>query len=253
MSTLKVSLIQAMLKWHDVESNLSHISKKVRSVSEADLIILPEMWSSGFTMMAHRYHSATPQALQLMQEWAEEKRAVVCGSLITQEGEACYNRLYCVGPEGILASYDKRHLFGFAGEDRSFTGGKKRQEFEFKGFTIRLNVCYDLRFPVWSRNDTNYDILLYVANWPDKRIAVWDTLLKARAIENQAFVLGCNCVGEDLWSNNYSGHSSVVSPDGSALAYGEGEQILTASLEIEKLVKFRKQFPFLKDRDAFSL
>ena len=253
MSTLKVSLIQSQLTWHKVEFNLSQISKLVSSINEADLIVLPEMWSSGFTMKANIYHSATSNAVELMQEWAVAKQATICGSLITKDGEAYYNRLYCVGPEGVLATYDKRHLFGFAGEDRSFRGGDERQEIAINGFNIRLNVCYDLRFPVWSRNDSDYDILLYVANWPDKRIAAWQTLLRARAIENQTYVIGCNCVGEDLWSNTYSGHSAIIEPDGQYLAKGEGEQIMSGTLALQNLKKFRKQFPFLKDRDEFKL
>ena len=189
-----------------------------------------------------------------MQDWAKAKQSIVCGSLITKDDEVCFNRLYCVGPDGVRETYDKRHLFGFAGEDRSFSSGEQRKELKIKGFTIRLNVCYDLRFPVWSRNDSDYDILLYVANWPDKRISAWQALLRARAIENQAYVLGCNCVGEDLWNNRYSGYSAIIGPDGETLKEATGgEQTLSDTLDFDSLKKFRKKFPFLKDRDAFQL
>ncbi len=253
MSELSIALVQAQISWHKVNENLEHISKLVSQINDADIIILPEMWSTGFTMMAHRYTEYTPQAIGLMQEWATQQDAIIIGSLMTKQEDKCYNRLYCVGPDGVIETYDKRHLFAFAGEDRSFSGGSIRKEIEIKGFRLRLQVCYDLRFPVWSRNDSDYDILIYVANWPDKRIDAWQTLLKARAIENQAYVIGCNCVGEDLWSNTYSGRSAILAPDGLSLATAEGETILHSTLSMTELQAFRTKFPFLRDRDSFSL
>ncbi len=253
MSELRIAVVQAQLQWHKVDANLEHISELIKGIKDVDLIVLPEMWSTGFTMMAHRYHPYTPTALGLMQEWAAQQDAVIIGSLITQQEDKCYNRLYCVGPAGLIETYDKRHLFAFAGEDRSFNGGTERKEIIIKGFTLRLQVCYDLRFPVWSRNDTDYDMLVYVANWPDKRIDAWQTLLRARAIENQAFVIGCNCVGQDLWSNTYTGYSALLAPDGHYLATAEGESILYGTISIADIQAFRTKFPFLRDRDAFSL
>jgi len=250
---LKVSLVQANLLWHEVDENINHMGKLVSGIEDTDLIVLPEMWSSGFTMMAHRYHHQTERAVSIMQNWAKDKSAVVCGSLITKAGEFYYNRLYCVSASGVIATYDKKHLFGFAGEDRSFTAGKEKVDVNIGGFKVRLNICYDLRFPVWSRNDTDYDVLIYTANWPDKRVAAWKTLLQARAMENQCYVLGTNCVGEDLWNNTYAGYSSIYAPDGELLIQGKEEAIMSQTLHLENVTTYREAFPILKDRDAFTL
>ena len=249
---LSISIVQPTLHWHDAPANFDTIGKLVSQV-DSDLIVLPEMWSSGFTMKAHQAHVHCEEALSLMHAWASEKQALVCGSLITKVEDVYYNRMYCISPDGLLKTYDKKHLFAYAGEDRYYVQGEKREEIDWKGYTLRLNICYDLRFPVWSRNDTDYDVLLYSANWPSPRIDAWDALLKARAIENQCFTIGANCVGRDAWSNDYVGHSAVIKYDGSTLAFSDKEGIVTASISKRAMLAFRDKLPFLRDRDPFTL
>ncbi len=251
---LKVALIQPELTWHKPEANFQSVASLISEIDETDLILLPEMWSSGYTMQAHKYHSSTARALELMQGWAANKKALVIGSLITQINDAYYNRLYIVSDKGVERVYDKKHLFGFAGEDRVFTSGSDQLIFEHKGWRICANICYDLRFPVWARNTTDYDVLLYVANWPNPRLNAWDNLLKARAIENQAYVLGANCYGKDAWNNEYSGHSAVIDSFGYQLTETiESSGVIRATLDKKHLAEARSKFPFLKDRDGFSL
>lgn len=254
MSTLKVSLVQAQIQWHDPAVNLSHFETLVSSISDADLIILPEMWASGFTMLAHKYYEATIEAVELMKKWSTERSAVVVGSLITKVEEKYFNRLYVVSEGMVKFTYDKKHLFAFAGEDRIFTSGSKQINFKIKDWVLNPQICYDLRFPVWLRNTTGYDILIFSANWPNKRIAAWDALLKARAIENQAYVLGVNCFGADAWKNNYDGHSAIVNYDGTVLETLKGKEgILQATLDLQSLKDYRKELPFLKDQDGFVI
>ncbi len=251
---LRTALVQPELTWHQPDTNFKNVQNLISDLPESDLILLPEMWSSGYTMQAHKYHSSTSQALDLMKNWAVEKKALVVGSLITKASATYYNRLYVVSEKGVEHVYDKKHLFGYAGEDRVFTSGSERLIFDYKGWSICANICYDLRFPVWARNTADYDILLYVANWPNPRLNAWDNLLKARAIENQAYVLGANCVGKDAWDNEYSGHSVVLDSFGNQLTETiESSGVITATLDKEHLTKTRSKFPFLKDRDAFTL
>lgn len=252
--SLSVSIVQAELHWHDIDANISSIQKEIEKVDKTDLILLPEMWSSGFTLSAHKCHQRTTECLELMHSWSQSKEAVVIGSLITKVDDSYVNRAYVVYPGGVTKTYDKRHLFAFAGEDRIFSRGEEQLIVDIKGWSCCVNVCYDLRFPVWSRNTTDYDILLYVANWPEKRSHAWKTLLKARAIENQCYVLGGNCVGNDAWQNEYLGNSAIISPLGEVKQTLVGQNgLLQAKLEREELREIRRKFPFLKDRDSFSL
>ncbi len=254
ITSLNVLVVQPQLEWHNPEANILAVQNIIAKHGKTDLIVLPEMWSSGYTIMAHKSHQATEECIKKMQDWAIEKEALVIGSLITKEGDTYYNRAYLIDSNGIQAVYDKRHLFGFAGEDRVFSQGTKQLLYNYKDWRLCINICYDLRFPVWSRNTSDYDVLIYVANWPDKRILAWQTLLRARAIENQSFVIGCNCVGEDAWHNTYSGQSAILSPraqEFKVLAGKDGG--LSAILNKKDLETVRKTLPFLKDRDEFTL
>lgn len=252
--TLKVCLAQGHTTWHNPKANQAHYTKLLNNLDTVDLILLPEMWSTGYTMKAHHFDDDAQESLELMHKMASEHSCLVGGSLIVKEDSNYYNRFYLVSADRIIAQYDKRHLFAYAGEDRIYEAGLDRAIVTYKGWRINLNICYDLRFPVWGRNQEDYDVALYVANWPDTRIAAWDTLLKARAIENQAYILGVNCYGHDAWHNNYSGHSAIVDPMGDHLSYLEGEAgLVMGTLEMTHLAKTRRDLPFLKDRDAFKL
>ena len=255
MAQISASIIQAQIKWHDPSHNIAHFAQLIAKVNpDTDLIILPEMWSSGFTMKAHLYHDHDLKALDAMKSWSKEKDALIIGSLIVKEQEQYFNRSYIIKDGEVAAQYDKKHLFGYAGENRFFQPGEDKVIYEYKGFRICPMICYDLRFPVWCRNIEDYDILVFSANWPDKRIEAWDSLLKSRSIENQCYVLACNCIGEDVWHNNYTGHSSAYAYDGAQLAFSENEEsILTCSLDKEKMLAYREALPFLKDRDQFTL
>ncbi len=255
MSELSVALLQSFTSWHNPQANIISIQDQLNQLnSRADIIILPEMWLTGFTMKAHQFCRDLDLGLNAMIKWSTDFKSAIIGSLITKVDDAYYNRAYVISNGEIIHSYDKKHLFAFSGEDRFYNSGNKKCIFEFNNWKICLNVCYDLRFPVWSRNIDDYDILIYCANWPDKRISAWDTLLKARAIENQCYVLGVNCTGEDAWHNTYAGHSSIVNFDGDNLELLKGRSgILTYKLNLDELQEFRNKFPFLKDRDTFEL
>ena len=251
---LKVDILQGHIKWHDPQNNYKTFDRLVSESLNPDIILLPEMWSTGFTMKAHLFDSEIENSIELMKKWSVNKSSVVIGSVIAKEGDRYFNRLYCFEKGQYISHYDKRHLFGFSGEDISFDRGEKKVIAKLRSWDFCLNICYDLRFPAWSRNLEDYDVLIYSANWPDVRIDAWQSLLKARAIENQCFVLGANCYGEDAWHNRYSGHSRVLSYDGSALtANTPGEAVLSAQLNLEDMMAFRRKFPFLNDRDEFTM
>jgi predicted amidohydrolase len=223
------------------------------SISDAELIILPEMWNTGFTMKAQLYADNAEVALAKMKEWSTLSKAAMIGSIIVKENGNYYNRLYFVDGDQIISHYDKRHLFAYSGEDRSFKAGDSRCIVDFKSWRLCLNICYDLRFPVWSRNYEDYDLLIYIANWPDKRVEAWQALLKARAIENQAYCIGCNCFGEDAWHNRYGGFSQAYAYDGRMITDNiNSPAVFNLVLKKEEQLSFRKSFPFLKDRDDLS-
>jgi len=254
MSTLKVSIVQANIKWHDPEHNLKHYNDLISSIVDADLIVLPEMWSTGYTMKAHHFHDYQNPAIDQMKSWSLAKNATVAGSLIYKEGERYFNRMYIAQGGKIECSYDKKHLFAYAGEERIFSQGEKSMRFNIKDWKVNPNICYDLRFPVWLRNHDDYDLLLVSANWPTPRITAWSTLLRARAIENQCFVIGANCVGIDAWKNNYSGCSAIIAYDGETRSELKNEEgIVSAELDRQMMLDFRKKLPFLNDKDAFEL
>lgn len=286
---LKVTTIQADLLWESVSENLSMFAEKIASIEgETDVIVLPEMFNTGFSMGSEKLaESMDGKTVLWMQTQAKKSDSVVVGSLIVkicslsgaEEKTHFYNRLVWAQPDGRLFSYDKRHLFRMAGEHNHFTAGTERLIIEYKGWRICPLVCYDLRFPVWSRNKqlsvdrcqlsgskhqtTNikqqnsnvFDILIYIANWPAVRKAPWSKLLEARAIENQCYVVGVNRVGVDGTGKDYSGNSAVVSPKGEAISnIPENENcITTTNLSLEELNDFRKAFPVGLDGDDFEL
>lgn len=252
--TLSVALVQTTLAWEDPVANREHLDGLLEQVAPGtDLIVLPEMFTSGFTMEPRNIPPyEAEKTLDWMARWARKADAAIAGSLVWPEGELFYNRFFLVEPDGTSHSYDKRHTFTLAGEDKVYARGNRQVIVPFRGFQCCLQICYDLRFPVWSRNTQDYDVLIYVANWPVARISAWDTLLKARAIENMAYVVGVNRVGTDP-KLEYSGHSAVYDPLGASLAYLEGEPgILYAELSKAHLEDTRRQLRFLEDRDRFT-
>ncbi|MFD2785073.1 amidohydrolase [Hymenobacter rubripertinctus] len=259
MSDLTVSFIQAALHWHEPVANRQEMDRHIGAISIAtDLIVLPEMFTTGFSMEAAAL--AEPMegpTLAWMREVAAARDAVVTGSLIVRDDAGhYYNRLLWVRPDGSLSYYNKRHLFTMAGEHHVYTAGTARLIEEWRGWRICPLVCYDLRFPVWSRNSEQqpYDLLLYIANWPAVRRTAWMTLLRARAIENLAYTMGVNCVGMDGNSLAYAGDSALLDMRGEYLVeVGNQETSITRALRHDELRAFRERFPALHDADPFSL
>jgi omega-amidase len=254
---LRVTIIQTALHWQDADANRQMFSEKLAATQPAtDLIVLPEMFTTGFSMGASELaEDADGPTLQWMKEEAAKYDAVLTGSVIVKEGESYYNRLYWVRPDGTYEHYNKRHLFRMAKEHHTYTAGKEKLLVELKGWNICPLVCYDLRFPVWSRNtQSQYDLLLYVANWPKPRANAWSTLLQARAIENLSYVVGVNRVGSDGNRNPYSGDSAVIHPKGyHLLETHEVEGVHTITLSKQELTDFREAFPAHLDADDFTL
>lgn len=262
MSSLHFSLIQSTLFWEDKGANLDMLSQKIKSIEQpTEIIVLPEMFNTGFSMQPEKLaETMEGPTIDWMRRLSFEKRAIITGSLIIEEGGKFYNRLIWMLPNGQLGYYNKRHLFAFAGEDEHYNKGNKRLIASVKGWKINLQICYDLRFPVWSRQqktnelEKEYDVLLYVANWPEKRNHAWKTLLTARAIENQCFTIGVNRVGVDGNNINHSGDSMVVGPLGEILYHcAYEEDIFHIQLQKEEINNSRAQFPFWKDADDFNI
>jgi len=261
MNDFTVSLVQANLHWHDPTANLEQLADLLASaLPEAgltDLIVLPEMFTTGFSMEAAAHAESYPgPTLDWMQVQAARYDAVVTGSVLTRAGDSYYNRLLWVRPDGSHSTYDKRHLFRLAGEHEVYTAGTGRLLEEWRGWRIRPLICYDLRFPVWSRNSPYepYDLLLYVANWPQARAEIWRTLLRARAIENMAYTVGVNRLGTDGKGLDYSGQSALLDVYGEYLAQaGNLQAVLTHTLRAEPLYDLREKMPFLLDADDFQL
>ena len=253
---LKVALIQADLVWENPHENRTRFEHTINSISDTvDVIVLPEMFTTGFTMNAVKLAETMQGTTVLwMQKIAKEKNATILGSIIIKENNAFYNRLLFVFPEGKIETYDKRHTFTLAGEDKMFSAGKSKAIISYKGWKICPLICYDLRFPIWVRNTHNYDVLIYVANWPTPRITAWNALLKARAIENMSYTIGVNRVGEDANEHLYSGHSAGYDCLGNELCKSElKEEILIITLDKESQQKTRKKFGFLDDMDSFII
>ncbi len=254
-STLKIALIQSPLQWEDPLGNREMFQKKIVAIpDEVDVIVLPEMFTTGFTMEPQNIaHAEGNTTIAWMQKLAKQKQAALVGSMIYHEDNRYFNRLFFVLPDGDIKTYDKKHTFSLAGEDLVYEAGTQKLLVTYKGFKICPLICYDLRFPVWSRNVEAYDALIYVANWPKPRISAWDTLLQARAIENMAYTIGVNRIGLDGLDYEYSGHSAVYDTLGKKLAYSEEEEILYATLEKKHIETTRNKLRFLEDRDQFTL
>jgi len=272
MSALSITGIQTTLHWEDKKANLQMLEEKILSISEpTEIVVLPEMFSTGFSMQPERFAEPMDgETVQWMKKISAKKKIILTGSLIIKERisarkgqQAYFNRLIWMLPNGQCGTYDKRHLFAFGDEDQHYSGGTKRLVASVKGWKINLLVCYDLRFPVWSRQDSRrgelgngfeYDVLIYVANWPEKRNVAWKTLLQARAIENQCYVVGVNRVGEDGNKIYHSGDSMVIDPLGEILYHKKDEEdIFIVNLQSSHLEKIRERFPFWKDADKFNI
>ncbi len=251
---LKIAGLQTDLAWHDPKKNTAHFDTIIAGLdSDLDLIILPEMFATGFSMKPENM-ADKGASLKWMKKQAQQTGAAIAGSLMVEEDKRYYNRFYFVTPDGTAEYYDKRHRFTLAGEHEVYERGNALKIVEYKGWKIALQVCYDLRFPVFSRNTQEYDVLLYVANWPKTRVFAWDTLLKARAIENMSYCMGVNRVGTDDNGHDYDGHSGIYDCLGTTLAFAEKkEAILTASLTKNHLQETRQKLNFLADRDQFHL
>lgn len=253
-SLLRVSVAQLAIYWEDRIGNLRKIGKRLKRLSgTTDLVILPETFSTGFSMnVSNLAETMDGNTMSTLKKWANEFDFAIAGSFIAKEENRYYNRAFFITPEGDCQTFDKRHLFRMGGEQNFYAAGNSREIVRYRGWNIRLLVCYDLRFPIWSRNfDNAYDLLVYVANWPESRATVWNTLLPARALENLTFVCGVNRVGTDGNNLSYSGNSVIYSPRGKKLLYipSHKEAVRTCTLNKEEANSLREKFPAWKDAD----
>lgn len=250
-------MVQTQLHWEDKSANIQMLTKKLQDVnSNTDLVILPEMFTTGFSMKPELYsESMEGSTVNWMRNMADQLNCVITGTLIIEESGNFFNRLVWMRPDGSYSFYDKRHLFSLAGEENHYSAGKNRLVVDIKGFKIMPLICYDLRFPVWCRNDLDYDLAIFVANWPEKRSFFWSQLLVARAIENQSFVVGLNRVGFDGNQISHSGNSICLGPLGNSIKEIDSGKEELAFVQITKaeLKSVRDQFKFLNDKDDFNI
>ncbi len=256
MNTLNISLLQVDLSWENPQENLSYFSSQIEQINNnVDLIVLPEMFTTGFSMNASELaEEVDGTTVNWMKDIAKKKNSAVVGSVIITEANQYYNRLFFVFPSGEFEYYDKKHTFTLAKEHETYSSGTQKLLVEYKGWKICPLICYDLRFPVWARNVEDYDLLLYVASWPEKRISAWDALLKARAIENMSYTIGVNRIGKDGNDYAYVGHSIIVDCLGEALSQEKNEASGIISVQINKNTQeeVRNKLGFLKDIDVFE-
>lgn len=255
---MTISIIQTDIVWENKQENLRLLRRKLETLcGTTEVVVLPEMFSTGFSMNSKTLaEPANGETITFLKQWATEFQLAIAGSYIASDNERYYNRAFFLTPEGEEYYYDKRHLFRMGQESRHFSAGNERLTFSYRGWNICLLVCYDLRFPVWSRNVNNaYDLLIYVASWPASRRQAWDVLLQARAIENMSYVCGGNRVGTDGHGLIYDGGSALYSFKGELLAAipNQKEGIVTASIDLPALQSFREKFPVWKDSDSFTL
>jgi predicted amidohydrolase len=253
---MKIALIQTSLIWENPTENRSHLAQKITGFMEdVDLIVLPEMFSSGFTMNPKAVaETMQGETVSWLQHLAKAKNCAITGSLVIEENANFYNRLVFVFPTGEINTYDKKHLFSLAGENEFYAAGKEKLVLEYKGYKICPLICYDLRFPVFSRNVENYDVLLYVANWPKPRVNAWDILLKARSVENMCYTIGVNRIGKDHNHHEYVGHTQVIDFMGEyVLEPQEADAVFIVELNKAKLLQTRRKLAFLNDKDNFQL
>ena len=254
--SMKIALVQTPIFWENPNNNRQLLTQKLSALSQyVDLIVLPEMFTSGFTMNPQVVaETMQGETISWLKEWAKIRNCAITGSLVIEENGNYYNRLVFVFPSGEIQYYDKRHLFTLAGEDKVYTAGKDKLIIEYKGFKICPLICYDLRFPVFARNVEDYDVLIYVANWPKPRINAWDILLKARAVENMSYVISVNRVGIDANNLEYIGHSQAIDYLGNYIHEPqEIEGVFIVELDKNEMLETRKKLNFLNDRDEFKL
>lgn len=251
---MKVSILQHDIVWGNPAENRLRLKQQIEAQAGADLYVLTEMWSTGFATNPEGVAERDEASLQWMKEMAVQMQAAIAGSLAIEQDGSFHNRLYFVKPDGEVEYYDKRHLFSYGGEDKYYSPGTERVVVEWKGVRFLLTVCYDLRFPVWMRWSDDYDAILCVANWPTVRIDSWQTLLRARAIENQCYVVGVNRVGKDP-NCDYCGCSAIINPYGQTIAECEKDKecSMEAVFDMEKLNAYRVKFPALKEKDKFEI
>jgi len=253
---LTITLIQSNLFWEDVNKNLSHFEGLISKISETDIILLPEMFNTAFSIRAtHLSEQMDGKTVNWMKEISKNKNCAIAGSLMVQEKGKVYNRLVWISKKGYIYTYDKYHLFSLIKEEKSITKGEGRLIVEIAGWKICPLICYDLRFPVFSRNNVDYDLLIYLASWPINRIDAWDTLLKARSIENQCYTIGVNRIGEDGNGFHFNGHSSAFDAFGKEMisSTANKEEVLQMEISLDDLKLKRRQINFLQDRDEFTL
>ncbi|WP_395043688.1 nitrilase family protein [Flavobacterium sp.] len=253
---MKTALIQTELSWENPNENKALLQEKINSISQyVDLIVLPEMFTSGFTMNPKNVaQTMQGETISWLKETAKNKNCAITGSLVIEENGNYFNRLVFVFPNGEIQIYDKRHLFTLAGEDKVYTSGKEKLIVEYKGYKICPLICYDLRFPAFARNVEDYEVLIYVANWPKPRVNAWDILLKARAIENMCYVIGVNRVGIDNNNHEYIGHSQAVDFLGNEMfETTENECVFIVEFDKNTMLKTREKLGFLNDKDNFIL
>lgn len=254
---LKVALIQSDLVWENPRRNRINFKSKINTLKgQTDVIVLPEMFSTGFTMNAGAVaETMNGETVSWMKQMAKSNDSAIVGSLVISEDNKFYNRLLFVEPSGEISIYNKRHAFTLVGEEKIYSAGIEKVIIDYKGWKICPLICYDLRFPVWARNIEDYDVLLYVANWPKPRVAAWDALLKARAIENMTYCIGVNRVGVDGVNSVYSGHSGAYDVLGQQMTsfIPEQEKIELITLEKRHITAYRNKFKFLNDKDTFTL
>lgn len=252
---MNIILLQTDIIWQKPEGNRSHIESIVATLPDADVIILPEMFTTGFcTSPKGVAEEVNSETLEWMQKIAKEKGIAIGGSVATLDNGYYYNRFYFVKPDGEFTTYDKRHLFSYAGEDKEYTAGDNRVIVKYKGVRILLQICYDLRFPVFSRNRGDYDMIIYIASWPTSRIDAWRTLVRARAIENQCYVVAVNRVGTDP-GNTYNGATALIDYLGRTIVEAEDnkEEAIQGYVDMKALNDFRSSFPALQDADKYTL
>jgi predicted amidohydrolase len=252
---MKINLIQTDIAWGDPQANCAHLDKLLAGAEPAELYVLPEMFSTGFATLPNATVEHEPSAgLAWMQRKAAELHAAIAGSIALEVGEKCVNRFYFVRPDGTYEQYDKRHLFGYGGEGERFQAGQERVIVKYLGVRFLLAVCYDLRFPVWLRSRDDYDVMLLVASWPDVRRFAWDTLARARAIENACYVAAVNRVGTDP-ACTYNGGTAWIGPYGETLAEAADgrESVVSGEIDLARIATYHTKFPVLSDADSFEL
>ena len=254
---LTVSCIQTELAWENVDQNLNQFTNKLDQLpADSELVVLPEMFTTGFSMNSIELaETMDGKSFQWMKEQARNINKIILGSIIVKENNNFYNRCITMFPSGVFYTYDKGHLFRMEKEHEDFTKGKSKTIFKHNGWRVCTLICYDLRFPVWSRNQDDYDLLIYIASWPESRREVWNTLLKARAIENQSYVIGVNRIGKDGEGISYSGDTVIIDPKGRIIKKAEDykEEIINAKLSLDDLKLFREKFPVALDADDFKI